>query len=229
MVAIQQKIDFDAINLAVKNSVILAKTFSFDSKCLPTVAEIRREVLLEDDWDLFNANRSSYTFCVRDQYVVKNFSILTHELMLEIKFLVTDKLNLNLVELGCGLGWFSYWLKKYGVSVLKAVDNKTWNGRDFRWEGILNHVTIEDAVECVVGFENVDVVFLLSWPYMDDLAHRIWQALKPAQRLLYIGECNGGCTADEVFFDSVEGHNEVGLENIISFWGIHDRGILYRK
>ena len=37
-------------------------------------------------------------------------------------------------------------------------------------------------------------LYIMAWPYMDEHALRVWEALRPGQYLLYFGESYGGCT-----------------------------------
>jgi len=96
-------------------------------------------------------------------------------------------------------------------------------------------VTKEDAVRFVKRSGDADMI-VCSWPYMNPLMHMIWNAMKPGQYLLYIGEDYGGCTADDGFFNAVSGHEIEDdkdfikiKKSFIQFSGLHDRPVLYKK
>jgi len=130
------------------------------------------------------------------------------------------------VDLCAGQGWMSFWLTKYGFPVL-AIDDQSW-----KWdkEQFLSMVIKEDAVTYAKDHSEVDL-FILSWPFMDNTAISIWKSMRKGQYLLYIGESEGGCTANDDFFHKTY-DNEVTSpieNNFVAFFGIHDRPILFRK
>ena len=133
-----------------------------------------------------------------------------------------------------GEGWFSYWLKKYGCYKLVSVtDDKSWKVGDIGEFNYLPIVKKQDAVEAVLETK-ADVV-IMSWPYMDDTAFRVWESLEPGTRLVYIGEGGGGCTADDTFFEAVHSHelNDESVEICKGVWlnfeFIHDYPSVYLK
>lgn len=91
-----------------------------------------------------------------------------------------------------------------------------------------------DALEYLRRHQQVEL-FILSWPMEDDTAVRFWQAMRPGQYLLYIGEERGGCTADNAFFDAIDGHevdNNATRQmqrSFLSFDDFHDQPHLYKK
>ena len=91
-----------------------------------------------------------------------------------------------------------------------------------------------DSLEYLLLHPEVEL-FILAWPQEDDLATRIWQALRPGQYLLYIGEDRGGCTADNDFFELIHGHEveHIGTremkQSFLSFDDFHDQPHLYQK
>ena len=91
-------------------------------------------------------------------------------------------------------------MRKYGIPLVHAVDNKTW-----KYENYLSTIVQDDAVEFVKRSGDADM-FVLSWPYMNPLAAMIWKNMKPGQYLLYIGEGQGDCTANYEFFELTQDH-----------------------
>lgn len=169
------------------------------------------------------------SFYFREEYTKKLFPIINHEFMIELKNTV-ENLNIDLAcELSCGTGYFSHWAIKYGLPMHRSIDNKTWHN----FKRYLPHVTKDDSVKFVKrnpGYQ----MFILSWPYMDDVAFNIYRNMKKGQYLLYIGESMHGCTANDKFFRVVYGKRteriETNLNNyFLQFYGIHDYCYLFKK
>ncbi len=138
-----------------------------------------------------------------------------------------DDFHINkIVQLSCGPGWFTYWLRKYGILVEKCVDNFTWK-ESFKNKSYLSFVEKGDSIEAA-KVDNVEM-FILSWPYMDSVAANIWKEMKRGKYLLYIGEEKGGCTADDEFFNLIENKEIQRGFPFLSFPNIHDRPILFQK
>jgi len=72
----------------------------------------------------------------------------------------------------------------------------------------------------------------MSWPdYESDFAFDIWETMKRGSELVYIGESEGGCNANEKFFKSTHPYiQNINLaKNFVSFPGIHDSIHVYKK
>jgi len=113
--------------------------------------------------------------------------------------------------------------------VFYCIDDFSW---EYKQNSRLPHVKKHDSIKFTKEHTEIDL-FILSWPYMDQNAFEIWQAINSGTYLLYIGEDYGGCTADDNFFKAtskwvVEDKWEL-YKTFISFWGVHDRPILYQK
>ena len=209
---------------------LIKNTFITKTDQLPTNAEIMAEIEVER-WDNWDFDKMNNTWKIRKEYTKYMFPILSHEFLLSIKNMVNDLDIYKISEIACGTGWFTHWLEKYDIPISDCIDNKSWKKKFNYW---LPAVTIYDASHYVKKHPNIQM-FILSWPYMDTLAYRIWKNMKKGQYLFYIGESYGGCTADERFFDEVENSKVeskqiTALENnFLSFLGLHDRPIIYRK
>lgn len=131
------------------------------------------------------------------------------------------------IEVMAGKGWLSYHLRQKGVNVIAVTDNYSWERFDFS----STPVPVEklDCVEAVKKYKGANLV-IMSWPYMDSNAHKVVKALRKNQWLLYIGESEYGCTADEAFFRYIRKHCVV-LEapGFKSFPEIHDFPLLIHK
>ncbi len=216
-----------------RNHPLLQRTFSQTSIRLPTNAQIRSCVYTDRLWaeaGEFDRKKQLLTIQVRESYVGESFVLLTDEFVRSLQLLCAD--FTSIVELGAGVGWLGHWLCKYGISMLTSIDNKTWP--DFPQGRYLDIVQQMDSLEYLQLHPEVDL-FILAWPEENDLASRIWQALHPGQYLLYIGEDKGGCTADNIFFELIHGHEvehhgtRKMRESFLSFDDFHDQPHLYQK
>lgn len=174
--------------------------------------------LVEND----SARRLTGNFLARERYCKSfGFALLTHEFVSDVVDFLGKRKTL---EVMAGSGWFAHWLNKWGADV-KATDNMSWHKRDLGdpWWSVRGFdVAEEDAVEAVRATD-AEVV-IMSWPYMDDTAFHVWEALRPGQTLLYIGEGAYGCTANDRFFDAVHDRlsYDTRIESLVQWDGIHD-------
>ncbi|MBM9518611.1 hypothetical protein JWG39_02115 [Desulforhopalus vacuolatus] len=215
------------------NHPLLSRTFSQTSRQLPTIAQIKSSIYTDRLWaeaGEFDRKKHLLTILLRESYVGQSFVLLTDEFVRSLQLLCTD--FTCIVELGAGVGWLGHWLCKYGIRMQTSIDNKTWP--DFPQDRYLDIVQKMDSLEYLRLHPEVDL-FILAWPQEDDLASRIWQALRPGQHLLYIGENKGGCTADNIFFELIHGHEvehngtKKMRESFLSFDDFHDQPHLYQK
>lgn len=102
------------------------------------------------------------------------------------------------VEIGAGTGYWAELLRRRGCDVA-AYDLKGEAHAHWFPQGCVGRVDIGGAE---MAAKHPDRTLLLVWPYMDAMAHDAAVAYAEAggQRLVYIGEGPGGCTADEDFF-----------------------------
>ena len=205
---------------------IIRQTFSIDGR-LPSIEWFRKNVSLDVNIDNItkiddHLNLTFVSFNFRHIYTYRSFPILTKEW---IKSIADYCQQFNKVyELAAGGGWITYWLRKYGIDI-ECIDNYKW--KDIKYN---DWVKKGDAVEYVKNNQDIEL-FILSWPWMDDMAANIFESMRSGQRILYVGEGYGGCTANDRFFKLVENKKEeTNIEdNFISFWGIHDYPSVYVK
>lgn len=212
---------------------LINQTFSTSSKRLPTIGQVKSHIYTDRKWvkaGEYNPEKHLMTRLVREAYVGQSFILLTDDLIISLQHRLSG--FTHIVELGAGIGWLGHWLGKYGVKIQAAIDNKTWP--DFPKNQYLDLVEELNSLDYVLDHPEVEL-FLLVWPQEDDLASSIWQSLQPGQYLLYIGEDRGGCTANNVFFDLIHGHeveNDATLQmkqSFLSFDDFHDQPHLYQK
>jgi len=210
---------------------LIELTFDACLPQLPSLLEIK-EHILTDGCSFgagYDSKKSSRTHVIRDLYTKYSFPLLTHEFLCDLKYVVKTHPFLSVHELSCGVGWFSFWMKKYGIPLQAAVDNNSWQHKI----SFLDFVQRVDSIHHVKQHPEADL-FILSWPYMDNVAERIWKAMQPGQYLLYIGEGGSGCTATEEFHNAVDpfvlkSETHTLQQHFVSFWAVHDRPYLYKK
>lgn len=191
----------------------------------PTIAFLEQYIAPEDSFiDMVPSE-----FEIRNEYVKHSFPILSHEFILSVSEMVKGLKITQITELSCGIGWLTYWLRKYNIPIKECVDNMTWKKYHKYY---LKHVKKYDSVKYVKSNGTIEL-FILSWPYMDKVAENIWKAMSKGQYLLFIGEDEGGCTATDDFFQLINEYevNDIWKlnKNFKSFWGIHDTPTLFRK
>lgn len=211
----------------------IISTFDLSSKKLPSKKTIKPFLKEREGFSGVSDFLTSYY--IRELYLEHAFVAYNDEMLTSLKKFCDSKKMKVVHEVCCGTGWFSHWMKKYKIPLKKSIDNKTWISYNNR-NNFLPNVIKQDAVKFVRNNRRFADMIVLSWPYMDNTATRIWNAMKPGQYLLYIGEDYGGCTADSSFFNAVRGCEITNDENFnkvydsfVQFNGLHDNPKLYLK
>jgi hypothetical protein len=144
--------------------------------------------------------------------------------------------NRRCLEVMSGTGSLSYGLKQYGVNI-KATDNFSWGKENpkAKFNNYWTDIENIDAIEAVNKYGKDTDIIIMSWAYMDDIAYRVLQAMRevnPNCVMIYIGEWEGGCTADDSFFESLIGIEDDKFDEAVSGlqrWdGIHDFAYLIK-
>ena len=139
----------------------------------------------------------------------------------------------KVLEVMAGSGALSKSLKECGVNIKPTDIYENDYFMSYDWGNKLwcdvEQISANDAIE-KYGKE-VDII-IMSWPpYQTSDAHDTlikMREINPDCIMLYIGESQGGCTADDdfftiaEFFEDPEFEEEVG-SNYRSSYGIHDR------
>lgn len=133
------------------------------------------------------------------------------------------------IEIGCGKAYWAHLVqKKTNVNYVIPVDNFSWKNKldlDKPYTPI-----IEGTEEVIKSFSNRNL--LLIWPpYLSPMAFNAAKLLQKDRLLFYVGEGEGGCTADDQFHEYLETNFEEIKHNInIKRWpGIHDYVYIYKK
>jgi hypothetical protein len=139
----------------------------------------------------------------------------------------------KVLEVMAGRGWLAHALRLKGVDII-ATDNFSW-AKNRGWKEPLTEVEELDAVESVIKYGKDIDILIISWPYMDSTAYEVIKKLyevNPSALVVYIGEGEGGCTADDLFFDHFEEIEDESFseveKNYERWWGIHDWPFLGR-
>ena len=148
------------------------------------------------------------------------WSVPTQEAIDKIKeFVSGDKV----IEIGSGYGMWAKLMKDSGISIyatdaLSSPSAKTYRPRDESF----TEVEDLEAVEAILKYSGVNVL-MLSWPpYDQPMATNAIKVFK-GNKLIFIGEDSGGCTADSEFFEILDkGWNKAGKVDIPRWEGIYD-------
>lgn len=132
----------------------------------------------------------------------------------------------KLIDPLAGTGYWCYLLAQSGVDCVAydlnppkvGLDANHWHSDTGTWFPVMT----ADAVEAV-QVAGADRTLLLAWPpNADELAHDVLTAYR-GNRVIFIGEGQGGCTGDEDFFSVLDKEwTEVASHLPVRFWGIHD-------
>lgn len=123
-----------------------------------------------------------------------------------------------IVEMGAGGGYWAMLLRERGVDVI-AYDAKPEGNHHVEKSG---WTQVEAGTPTVLK-RHADRALFLCWPpYDDSMAHASLLAYK-GKTVIYIGEAEGGCTADDAFFRKLNREYKHDEEIYIPHWdGIHD-------
>jgi len=145
----------------------------------------------------------------------------------------------TILEVMGGTGYLSYWLRKYGK--LDVVCTDLLSSEEVP-SGYFNyHVDISKKWVSVEPLKASDAVLaypgrsvLASWiPYGGCKGHdelKMLQNMAPGQKLILIGEGQGGCCASDDFFEMLKtDFKEDGYGRWISPVGIHDNMTFHVK
>jgi hypothetical protein len=169
----------------------------------------------------------------RDRYNADyGFVLLTKEC---VDALATFLRGKKVIDVGSGTGFLAHCLKNQGVDVT-ALDLPTLgtDGHHYWFRQIWTLDIADDFRNHLPG--PYDVV-ILAWPNMgSSFANDVAQAMRPGQILIYEGE-NGGCTADDDFFnytrgicwEPMEAETRSLNEHHRQFKGPHDRWYVLQK
>lgn len=129
------------------------------------------------------------------------------------------------VEIGAGQGYWAKALTEAGAKVY-AYDNGSWQYRPV-WFDVQ-----EGGPEKIRDHVDKDTALLLVWPdYKGNVASDSLETYlqEGGDKLVYVGEQEYGCTANEKFFEDLKAMNLEEAEQIPYWDGLRDRAYFYRK
>lgn len=138
-----------------------------------------------------------------------------------IKAIVGATKDIGIVEIGAGRGYWASILTDCGVSVV-AYDT----GKD---DGIGSYYPVGNAGAEVTSSHKDRALFLCWPPYGTSMAYDCVSQYK-GNILIYIGEDEGGCNADDKFFDFVSDKFKLdGTIRMAQWEGLHDDLYIYKR
>ena len=169
-------------------------------------------------------------FRLRDEYIEHfGFPFLTKEVMSEIDSLLKENNIHKILEVGAGSGFLSYCIQKYCNAECIATDTNDWAEHFAKelWKEPFVPIKKMDACEAIRTYHSDIDMILMSWPcYQDPMAFHVLQMATAYKiPILYEGEWDGGCCADDEFFELVrEGdYSTIGVIHSYDTWyWLHD-------
>ena len=150
-------------------------------------------------------------------------------------FAVPDQVALDcvasfgpVVEVGAGTGYWSWLLRQMSVDVV-AYDTRPPDSTHNGYFAPVFWTRVELGRGQDVVQQHPDRTLLLCWPNMDDFALHTLAAYR-GNRLIYVGEGEGGCTATDDFHEELNEHWDLAAVVEIPQWpGLHDLLFVYER
>lgn len=176
-------------------------------------------------YDLGAIKRSSTAFDLKGQWNRKGmFAFVAWEWVIPFVEWIAGR---KCLEIMAGCGWLGKALREKNVDII-VTDDMSWH-KTPEWK-LVTEVENLEASEAVKKYGKDIEIIIISWPYMNDHAYKAIKELNYINTnclIVYIGECEGGCTASENFFNHFLYLNDdkfdKATENFHSWWGIHDQ------
>lgn len=187
--------------------------------------------------DFMEKTLDVHMFSLRNKFIkYMGFLLLSKEWITALSLWIGNR---RCLEVMAGTGALAYCLIKEGVSIIVTDDyswEKTCGENRVLWDKrrMWMHVEVLDAVKAVEKYGNNIDVLIMSWPpYTDVIAAKVLRKMRevnPSCIMLYIGEDEGGCTANDEFFSVFEEIEEEGFSEVkrkYQKWPwVHDRPAL---
>lgn len=135
----------------------------------------------------------------------------------------------GLVDPMAGTGYWAYVLAQLGVDVVCYDANPCHTNNPWHHDAPLWVPVAQGYAEVVID-AHPDRVLLLAWPpYSEPSGNRVLREYA-GQRVIYMGESEGGCTGDEDMHERLEAEwVEVAERVPVQWWGLHDRITVYER
>jgi SAM-dependent methyltransferase len=164
----------------------------------------------------------------RESYVgTYGYVLLTEECRNALVALLKGK---KVLDAGSGTGYLAHCLAEKGVDVVAIDNSPVGDGGGCSVFHTSWRRDIDGQVEDHLPGD-FDAV-ILSWPNHDHpFGFEVVSKMRVGQMLVYQGEGAGGCTADDTFFEAINGSGWVMDEQAtallkahhVTFFGVHDR------
>lgn len=133
-----------------------------------------------------------------------------------------------IIEIGAGTGYWAKMLEDIGCDILPIDTNPPTLGENLFGHKIEYTSIIKSGIDVIKLFPDCNI--FLCWLYMDPTAFEVAKLLKVNRHLIYIGEGQCGCNANDDFFEYLSSNfTEVVSCGIPQWYGIHDSLTVYRK
>lgn len=130
------------------------------------------------------------------------------------------------VEIGAGTGYWAWLLQQDGVTV-HAFDEKPG---DNHWCDGEPWTNVQVGDHTALATVEPGSALMLCWPPYDSSMARDCITAYTGDTLIYIGEDDGGCCADDAFFRTLEtGWTIERCVEIPQWYGLHDALWIYRR
>ena len=180
------------------------------------------EYLSGELWEC--SHQADLLFAQRKRFLAEiGFCLLTAEVIDALATLLAGK---EVLEAGSGSGWLAARLGERGINILAAdwTDYRTADRSSKRGYPIREVFRLDyhgNAVDLLPG--DYDTV-LLVWPnYETQFAGNVACAMRSGQTLIYEGESEGGCTADQEFFQYLRNSFNPSLSETVELDKNHRR------
>lgn len=145
------------------------------------------------------------------------FPILTTQVINEMADWIGDR---TCLEIMAGCGWLSKGLAEKGIKIY-ATDDCSWEFHSNQ-DKYVYPVEKLNALNSVKKYKSANVL-IVSWPPYEESALNYaldeWGTTKP---IIYIGEPEGGCTADDTFFENYILDTSAPKIPLFCYPGTHD-------
>jgi hypothetical protein len=145
----------------------------------------------------------------------------------DVAWIVAQLDGRGVVEIGAGTGYWAWQLSQAEVDVV-AYDLNAFGDNTY-CDPVQYHPVHKGAPDAAAEYP--DRALLLCWPpYSDPMATKALAAYG-GDLLIYVGEPESGCTADDDFFTALAaGWTEIGCSpRHATWWGIHDYVTAFRR
>ena len=189
-------------------------------------------VLSSKDWEVYHELNILRSILPLDSFTFRKYlqgygmyAIVTRDWVRElVKWLDGRKV----LEIMSGRGWIAKTVQEEGGHII-ATDNKS-SYQDWKSKGSeLSDIENLSAVDAIKKYgKDVDFV-LMAWPpYNEPQAADVVKAIQkvnPDIKIIYIGESEGGCTANDKFFELVTEIEDEEFESLNAYYNPYDSDV----